>query len=111
MPKLTNAVNVHSRTFAADAAHNRALGDDLRARVAAAAFGSPESSRKRHTARGKLLPCERVERVIDLGSLFLEVGQLAAGGLDNDEAPEAPVHSSEEPDTPRGPALGQQAPR
>ena len=70
-----------------------------------------ESSRKRHTARGKLLPCERVERLIDLGSLFLEVGQLAVGGLDNDEAPEAPVHSSEEPDTPRGPALGQQAPR
>ena len=69
------------------------------------------SSRKRHTARSKLLPCERVERLIDLGSLFLEVGQLAAGGLDNDEAPEAPVHSSEEPDTPRGPALGQQAPR
>ena len=71
----------------------------------------PKSSRKRHTARGKLLFCERVERLIDLGSLFLEVGQLAAGGLDNDEAPEAPVHSSEEPDTPRGPALGQQAPR
>ena len=70
-----------------------------------------KSSRKRHTARGKLLFCERVERLIDLGSLFLEVGQLAAGGLNNDEAPEAPVHSSEEPDTPRGPALGQQAPR
>ena len=110
MPKLTSAVNVHSRTFAANAAHNRALVDDLRARVAAVAFGSAESSRKRHTARGKLLPCERVERLIDLGSLFLEVGQLAADGLD-DEAPEAPVHSSEEPDTPRGRALGQQAPR
>lgn len=107
MPKLTSDANVHSR----NAAHNRALVDNLRARVAAAAFGSPESSRKRHPARGKLLPCERVERLIDLGSRFLEVGQLAAGGLDNDEAPEAPVHSFEEPDKPRGPALGQQAPR
>ena len=110
MPKLTSAVTVHSRTFAANAAHNRALATiceaGRRGRVRRA-----KRSRKRLTARGKLLPCERVERLIDLGSLFLEVGQLAAGGLDNDEAPEAPVHSSEEPDTPRRPALGQQAPR
>ena len=71
------------------AAHNRALADELRAKVAKAALGGEAKSRDRHTSRGKLLPRERVERLLDPGSPFLEVGQLAANGLYGDEVPGA----------------------
>ena len=46
-------------------------------------------ARERHVARGKLLPRERVERLLDPGSPFLEIGQLAAYGLYDDEVPGA----------------------
>lgn len=70
-------------------AHNRALRDELWAKVAAAALGGPEKARERHTARGKLLPRERVERLLDPGSPFLELGQLAANGLYGEDIPGA----------------------
>ena len=73
----------------ARAAHNRALADDLRARVAKAAQGGDAKSRDRHTARGKLLPRDRVERLLDPGSPFLEIGQLAAFDLYDDDIPGA----------------------
>jgi 3-methylcrotonyl-CoA carboxylase beta subunit len=72
-------------------AHNRALAEELRARVAKAALGGPEQHRKRHVERGKLLPRDRVERLIDPGSPLLELSQLAAFGLYNDEAPGAGI--------------------
>ena len=71
------------------AAHNRALAADLRAKVAEAALGGNAKSRDRHTARGKLLPRERVERLLDPGSPLLELGQLAANGLYDGEIPGA----------------------
>jgi 3-methylcrotonyl-CoA carboxylase beta subunit len=89
MPKLTSAIDTGSAAFKALDAHNRALRDDLHARVATAARGGSDASRDRHVARGKLLPRDRVERLLDPGSPFLEVGQLAAGGMYNDEAPGA----------------------
>ena len=89
MPKLSSAVDRHSPAFKALEAHNRALRDELRARVAEAALGGPEASRERHVKRGKLLPRDRVERLLDPGSPFLEVGQLAAFGLYGGEAPGA----------------------
>ncbi|MDE2341381.1 MAG: methylcrotonoyl-CoA carboxylase, partial [Alphaproteobacteria bacterium] len=73
----------------ARAAQNIALKDALWARVAQAALGGDEKSRTRHTARGKLLPRERVERLLDPGSPLLELGQLAANGCYNDEVPGA----------------------
>jgi 3-methylcrotonyl-CoA carboxylase beta subunit len=91
MPKLVSAVDPRSPAFEAQARHNRALADELRARVAEAALGGPEASRDRHVARGKLLPRERVERLLDPGSPFLEVGQLAAFGMYDGEAPGAGV--------------------
>jgi 3-methylcrotonyl-CoA carboxylase beta subunit len=66
----------HART-----AHNRALKDELRAKVAEASLGGNEKSRERHVSRGKLLPRDRVERLLDAGSPFLEIGQLAANGM------------------------------
>ncbi|MEO0061958.1 MAG: hypothetical protein RLZZ08_518 [Pseudomonadota bacterium] len=88
-PALPSRTDLSSAEAQATAAHNRALADDLRQRVAQAALGGPEGSRQRHTARGKLLPRERVERLLDPGSPFLEIGQLAAGGLYDGEVPGA----------------------
>ncbi len=90
-PTLTSNVNTQDATFCANAAHNIALRDELRAKVAMAALGGNEKSRERHTARGKLLPRERVERLLDPRSPFLEIGQLAANGLYDDGVPGAGI--------------------
>jgi len=89
MPRLVTTVDTGSEAFARNAAVNRALAETLRARVAEAALGGPKSARERHAARGKLLPRQRVERLIDIGSPFLEIGQLAACDLYGGEAPGA----------------------
>ncbi len=88
-PVLDSRISPDSEAFRANAAHNRALAEELRARVAAAGRGGSDKARDRHVARGKLLPRDRVERLIDPGSPFLEIGQLAAGGMYRDEAPGA----------------------
>ena len=88
-PVLESKLDLESPEARARAGHNRALAEELRAKVAAAALGGPEASRERHTARGKLLPRERVERLLDPGSPFLEIGQLVANGLYDDEVPGA----------------------
>ncbi len=67
------------------------LVKDLEASVAKAALGGDETARKRHTSRKKLLPRARVEKLLDIGSPFLEVGQLAANDMYNGEAPGAGV--------------------
>jgi 3-methylcrotonyl-CoA carboxylase beta subunit len=64
---------------------------DLRAKLDAAAAGGPPAARERHVARGKLLPRERVDRLLDPGAPFLEVAPLAASGLYGDEVPAAGV--------------------
>jgi 3-methylcrotonyl-CoA carboxylase beta subunit len=89
MPKLTSAIDTSSAAFKALDAHHRALRDELYEKVAKAARGGSDASRDRHVSRGKLLPRDRVERLLDPGSPFLEVGQLAAGGMYKDEAPGA----------------------
>jgi 3-methylcrotonyl-CoA carboxylase beta subunit len=89
MRKLQSAADPASKAFAANAKVNRALAADLRAHAAKAALGGPEESRKRHVGRGKLLPRDRVMRLLDPGAPFLEVGQLAGHGLYGDEAPGA----------------------
>lgn len=88
-PILGTMINPDSDGFRANAAHNRALRDKLYARVAEAALGGNEKSRERHTSRGKLLPRERVERLLDPGSPFLEIGQLAACDMYEGEVPGA----------------------
>jgi len=90
-PVLSSALSPDSDAFRANAAHNRALAERLRTDVARAALGGTAASRERHTARGKLLPRARVERLLDPGSPFLEIGQLAAYGLYDDEVPGAGV--------------------
>ena len=90
-PVLETALASNGEEFQANAARNRALAEELRARVAAAALGGPESARDKHIERGKLLPRDRVERLLDPGSPFLEIGQLAATGLYGDEVPGAGI--------------------
>ncbi|WP_022673077.1 carboxyl transferase domain-containing protein [Novosphingopyxis baekryungensis] len=91
-PVLTSQIDTGGEAFAANAAHNRALVENLRADVATAALGGAEGSRQRHVDRGKLLPRDRVERLLDAGSPFLEIGQLAANGLyGKDDIPGAGV--------------------
>jgi 3-methylcrotonyl-CoA carboxylase beta subunit len=70
---------------------NRELARVLRENVATAALGGPERIRERHIARGKLLPRDRVERLLDPGSPFLELSQLTAFGMYDDEAPGAGI--------------------
>jgi 3-methylcrotonyl-CoA carboxylase beta subunit len=81
----------NGQTAGSNAAVNAELAVELRRRVAQAAMGGPEAIRSRHTARGKLLPRERVDRLLDPGSPFLEIGQLAAFGLYEDQAPGAGI--------------------
>ncbi|ATB32917.1 carboxyl transferase domain-containing protein [Melittangium boletus] len=91
MSILSTTVDPSSEAFRRNEALNRRLAEELRARVAQMALGGSEDARKRHTSRGKLLPRERVERLLDAGSPFLEIGQLAANGMYGDEAPGAGV--------------------
>ena len=89
MKRLTSTLDTGSEAFHANAAHNRALVDELKAKLSHAALGGSEKARERHVARGKLLPRQRVEQLLDVGSPFLEVGALAAHGMYNGEAPGA----------------------
>src|ERR1700756_4772194 len=73
-----------------DQAH-RALVADLKATLAAARPGGPERSRTRHMERGKLLPRDRVDSLVDPSSPFLELSPLAAYGLYGGEAPGAGI--------------------
>jgi len=90
-PVLGTQINPDDPQAQARAAHNRALAEELRAKVAQAALGGDEKSRNRHTSRGKLLPRERVERLLDPGSPLLEVGQLAADGVYGEDIPGAGI--------------------
>src|ERR671921_575753 len=69
----------------------RALVDDLRGRLQAVRLGGSEASRRRHIDRGKLLVRERVDRLLDPGSPFLELSPLAATGMYDDAVPSAGI--------------------
>ena len=66
-----------------------ALVTELRAKLAAVALGGPEKARERHVGRGKLLPRDRVDGLLDPGSPFLDVAPLAADGMYDDDCPGA----------------------
>jgi 3-methylcrotonyl-CoA carboxylase beta subunit len=82
--KLDSAIDVRGEVFARNREAMSALVDDLRAKVAAIEQGGGEASRERHTARGKLLPRERVRALLDPGTPFLELSQLAAWDMYDD---------------------------
>ena len=92
MPILETQLSARAADFLTNAAAMRALVDDLRAKFDQVALGGGEVARTRHTARGKLLPRERVEMLLDPGTPFLELSPLAALGMypDRDRSDSAP---------------------
>ncbi|MCO6010760.1 methylcrotonoyl-CoA carboxylase [Actinoallomurus purpureus] len=83
--------DVRGAAFQRNAEENLALATELREHLAQAAQGGSERARQRHVARGKLLPRDRVDSLLDPGSPLLELSPLAATGMYDDEAPAAGI--------------------
>ncbi|MBK5922088.1 methylcrotonoyl-CoA carboxylase [Rhodothalassium salexigens] len=91
MTVLKSALSPSSDAFEANAAHMRALVDDLKTLAGRIAEGGPERAREKHLGRGKLLPRDRIATLLDPGSPFLEIGQLAAHEVYGEDVPAAGV--------------------
>ena len=89
MPIFKSVIDRNAKEFAANRAHMEKLVADLREKQVKAALGGDEKARKKHTDRGKLLPRERIQALLDRGSPFLELSPLAAFGLYDGDAPAA----------------------
>ncbi len=92
MPLLETKLNARSADFQANATAMRALVTDLNAQIDKTAQGGGDAARAKHTARGKLLPRDRVAMLLDPGTPFLELSPLAAMGMypDRDGTDSAP---------------------
>lgn len=91
MPQIESRIHTRSAEFA-DNAHAMQLQiEDLQRQLAQTARGGTEAARAKHIARGKLLPRDRVEQLIDPGTAFLELSGLAAHGMYNNESPGAGI--------------------
>ncbi|WP_312794077.1 carboxyl transferase domain-containing protein [Tianweitania sp.] len=78
MPVIQTQISLSSESFKTNAARMRALVAEMKDKAAIIEQGGPEEARQRHTARGKLLPRQRLAQLLDAGSPFLEIGQFAA---------------------------------
>jgi 3-methylcrotonyl-CoA carboxylase beta subunit len=91
MSVIHSALDTRSAEFQDNRARMQALVADLRAKVEAVKDGGGARARERHLARGKLLPRERVRRLLDTGSPFLEFSQLAAQDMYDSQVPAAGI--------------------
>jgi len=91
MPAIESKIKSDSREFAANESANRQLAADLKQVCDKISAGGSKRSRDRHLSRGKLLPRDRIRTVVDRGAPFLEIGQMAAYGLYDDEVPAAGI--------------------
>ena len=91
MEVLESRIDFNDPQFAANAAHNRALAAELRERLALARQGGGERAHQRHSEQGKLFVRERIDRLLDSGSPFLELSGLAAYDLYDGDAPSAGI--------------------
>ncbi|KON80182.1 methylcrotonoyl-CoA carboxylase [Azoarcus sp. PA01] len=91
MSVIKSNINPRSDEFRANAAALKRLVADLREKAAEVALGGGPAPCDKHTARGKLLPRDRVNHLLDPGTSFLEIGQLAAYGMYDGDAPSAGV--------------------
>ena len=91
MSKIISKINTSSVEFLENKIAMDALVSDLKEKVEKIALGGPEKSRKRHLSRGKILPRERVERLLDPGTPFLELSQMAAYECYDDDIPGAGI--------------------
>jgi 3-methylcrotonyl-CoA carboxylase beta subunit len=88
--RLQSAIDRNGEPFRRNARAQVALVEELRTRLDVASCG-PDAARERHVARGKLLPRDRVDTLLDPGSPFLELSPLAANGMYDDDAPGAGI--------------------
>ena len=88
---LLTAIDPRAPDFAANAVAMREQAAEIRLLAAKVALGGGETSRQRHLSRGKLLPRDRIEGLLDPGTPFLELSQLAAHGLYGGEVPSAGI--------------------
>ncbi|GAB5095237.1 carboxyl transferase domain-containing protein [Caballeronia sp. HLA56] len=91
MAIIESKLNPRSEDFRTNAAALEALVADLKAKVAKLAEGGGQAARDRHVSRNKLLPRDRIAQLLDPGTPFLELSQLAAYGMYNDDAPGAGI--------------------
>ncbi|CAB3941966.1 Methylmalonyl-CoA carboxyltransferase 12S subunit [Achromobacter insolitus] len=91
MPIIESRINPRSQDYTDNALAMQAQLDDLNQQLAHTALGGSEAARAKHVARGKLLPRDRVEHLIDPGTPFLELSPMAAHGMYGGEAPGAGV--------------------
>jgi 3-methylcrotonyl-CoA carboxylase beta subunit len=91
MNVIQTQIQPRSAEFQASAAAMRALVEDLQAKAREVSLGGGQAARDKHTARGKLLPRDRVDRLLDPGTPFLEIAQLAALGMYDGQAPSAGI--------------------
>ena len=89
MPVIKTKVDRNSEDFAKNREANQTLALELKALREQVLLGGPERSRDRHIERGKLLPRDRILTLLDDGSPFLEIGQLAAHGVYDEDVPAA----------------------
>ncbi|HEX7112507.1 MAG TPA: carboxyl transferase domain-containing protein [Mizugakiibacter sp.] len=89
MSVLATHIDPRSPEFHANHAQLRGLVENLRRQLERTAEGGGAKAREKHTARGKLLPRERIRALLDPGSPFLELSPLAAHGMYEDQAPAA----------------------
>ncbi|UDF03247.1 carboxyl transferase domain-containing protein [Asticcacaulis sp. AND118] len=89
--RLNSQTDTGSADFKANTAHMQGLVDDLRALTARIAEGGSETARQKHVSRGKLLPRQRVDALLDPGSPFLELSALAAHKVYEDDVPAAGI--------------------
>jgi len=89
--QLLSGIDTRSEAFRRNADNMRTLVADLRALVQRISEGGGAQARERHLSRGKMLPRERVRQLLDPGTPFLELSQLAAHGVYNEEVPAAGI--------------------
>ncbi len=91
MPIIESQIDTRSTAFAENAAAMQEKVKSLQTLLQQTALGGSEAARQKHIARGKLLPRERVEKLLDPGTPFLELSGLAAYGMYNGDAPAAGI--------------------
>ena len=91
MTRLASHIDLRADDAARNAAAMGELLDNLRSKSARIVLGGHEKARKKHIGRGKLLPRERISRLLDGGSPFLELGKFAAFDVYNNDVPAAGI--------------------
>lgn len=91
MNQLHSKINIRSEDFKTNQTAMQSLVYDLKQKAEQIALGGGEAARQKHLARGKLLARDRIDQLIDAGTAFLEIGQLAAQNVYADDVPAAGV--------------------